>query len=112
MLTLHKPKCENIEVTTIRTSPDSHLHWKNHFQRNPFYFRIDADFEVDIEIDNSSRDNKTTNIYKQNPVLNGHHIESELEEVLQCSYYKSPLRYDNIDWYVDAVTKVGNKMAL
>ena len=75
------------------------------------YFRIYADFEADNEIDNSSIGNKTTNIYKENPVLNGHHIESELEEVLQCSYYKSPLGYDNIDWYVDAVTRLENKMA-
>ena len=31
MLKLHKPKCENIDVTTIRTSPESHLHWKKTF---------------------------------------------------------------------------------
>ena len=37
MLTIHKPKWENFELTTIRTSGDSHLHWKNHFHQNPFF---------------------------------------------------------------------------
>ena len=35
MLGIHKPKRENNDITTIRTSPDSHLHWKNHFHKNP-----------------------------------------------------------------------------
>ena len=35
MLILHKPNCENSDITTIRTSPDSHLHWKKHFHKNP-----------------------------------------------------------------------------
>ena len=61
MLSLHKPKCENIDITTIRTSPESHLHWKKHFHKNPFYFRI-YDFEADNEKDNSNIGNKTTNI--------------------------------------------------
>ena len=43
------------------------------------YFRIYADFEVDNDIDNSSLGNKTTNLYKQIPLLNGYHIESETE---------------------------------
>ena len=51
------------------------------FHKNPLYFRIFADFEADIEKDNSSVGNNTTNIYKQNPVLNGYRIESELEDV-------------------------------
>ena len=25
---LHKPKCEKNDITTIRTSLDSHIHWK------------------------------------------------------------------------------------
>ena len=101
MLKIHKPKCENNDITTIRTSSDSHLHWKKHFHKNPIYFRIYADFEADNEKDNSSMGNKTTNIYKQNPVLNDYKIVSELEDVLQSSYYKSPLGYDNVDWFVD-----------
>ena len=31
MVMKHKPKCENIDITTIRTSSESHLHWKNTF---------------------------------------------------------------------------------
>ena len=34
-------------------------------------FRIYANFEAHNEKDNSNLGNKTTNIYKQNPVLNG-----------------------------------------
>ena len=110
MLRTHILKCENNDKTTIRTSPGSHLHWKNHFHKNPLYFRIYADFESDEE-DNSSMGNKTTNIYKQNPVLNSYRIESELEDVLQSGYHKSPLVYDNVDWFVDEVIKLENKMA-
>ena len=47
MLIKHKRKCENNNTTTIRTSNESHLHWKNHFHKNPLYFRIYADFESD-----------------------------------------------------------------
>ena len=110
MLKIHKPKCENNDITTIRTSSDSHLHWKKHFHKNPLYFRIYADFEADNEKDNSSMGNKTTYIFKQNPVLNGYKIVSELEDVSQSGYYKSPLGYDNVDWFVDEVTKLENKM--
>ena len=50
MLMIQKPKCENNDITTIRTSPESHLHWKkNSFIRNPLIFRIYADFEADKE---------------------------------------------------------------
>ena len=80
MLQLHKPKCENIDRTTLRISPESHLIWKNHFHKNPLSFRIYADFEADIEIDNSSVGNKATNINKQKPIVIGYHIESELED--------------------------------
>ena len=54
---------------------------------------------------------KTTNIYKQNPVLNGYHIVSELEDILKSDYYKSPLGYNNVDWFVDEIIKLENKMA-
>ena len=81
MLKKHKQKCENDNITTIKTSNESHLHWKNHFHKNPLYFRIYADFEAVNEKDNSSIGNKTTNIYKQNPILNGYHIVSELEDI-------------------------------
>ena len=77
MLRIHKPKCENIDITTIKNSLESHLHWKDHFQKIHF-FSFYADFEADNEIDISSLGNKTANIYKQNPLRNGCHIESEL----------------------------------
>ena len=79
---------------------------KKHFHKNPIFFRVYADFEADKEKDISSRVNKTTDIYKQNPVINGYHIESELEDVLQISYYKSPLGYNKIDWFVAEVVKL------
>ena len=111
MLRIHKPKCENNGITTIRTSSESHLRWKNHFHKNRLYFRIYADFEADNEKDNSIVGNKTTNIYKQNPVLNSYRIVSELEDVFQSGYYKSPLGYDNVDWFVDEIIKLENRMA-
>ena len=54
---------------------------------------------------------KTTNFYKQNPVLNGYHIESQLEDGLQNSYYKFPLGYNNVDWFVNEDIKLENKKA-
>ena len=62
-------------------------------------------------MDDSSMGNKTTKIYKQNPVLNGYHIESELEDVLKSEYYKSALGYNNVDWFVDEFKKLEHKMA-
>ena len=109
MLIKHKQKCGNDNITTIKASNESHLHWKKHFHRNPLYFRICADFEADNERDNSIVANKTTNVYKQNPVLNGYHIVSELQDILKSDYYKSPLEYDNVDWFVDEVIKLEKK---
>ena len=74
-------------------------------------FRIYADFEADNEIANSNVVDKTTNIYKQNPVLNGFYIISELNDVLESDYYESPLDYDNVDWFVKEIIKLENKMA-
>ena len=111
MLMKQKEKCGDDNKTVIRTSNESHLYWKKHFHKNPLYFRIYADFEADNEKDNSFIGNKTTNIYKQNPILNGYHIVSELEDILKSDYYKSPLSYNNIDWFVDEVIKLENKMA-
>ena len=108
----HKEKCEDDNICTIRTSNESHLYWKKHFHRNPLYFRIIADFEADNEIDGSNIGNKTTNIYRQNPVLNTYYIISELEDVLESGYYESPLGYDNVDWFVEEVIKIENKMAV
>ena len=83
MLMKHKQKYGDDNITTIRTSNEPHLHWKKHFHKNPLYFRIYADFEADNEKDNSIVGDKTTNIYKQNPVLNEYHIVSELYDILK-----------------------------
>ena len=84
MLMIHKPKCENYDTTSIRISSDSHLHWKDDFHRNPLSFGINADFEADNEIgDGKAVCNETNNIYKQNPIFNGYHIKSELDDLLQ-----------------------------
>ena len=32
MLMIHEPKCEILDITTIRTSSESHLYCKHHFQ--------------------------------------------------------------------------------
>ena len=34
-----------------------------------------------------------------------------MEDVLKSGYYKSPLGYNNVDWFVDEVIKLENKMA-
>ena len=62
---------------------------------------IYADFEAHIEIFKSSIRDRTTNIYKQNPVLNGFHILSGIEDVLKSGYYKSPLGYNKMNWFVN-----------
>ena len=92
-------------------SKEFHIHWKKYFHNNALYFRINAAFEADNEIDNSSIGKKTTNIYKQNPILNGYRIESELNDILKSGYYESPLGYDNEDGFVIEVKKLENKMA-
>ena len=110
MLMKHKQKSGDDNITTIKTSSESHIYWKKHFHKNPLFFRIYADFEADNEFENSSIGNKTTNIYKQNPKLNGYRIVSELEDVLKSGYYKSHLGYNNVDWFVDEVLNLENKI--
>ena len=78
-----KHKCGDDNIRTIRTSNESHLYWKKHFHKNAIYFRNIADFEADNEKDKPKIGNKTTNIYKQNPVLKCYYIISELEDVLE-----------------------------
>ena len=109
MLMKHKQRCREDRITAIRTSVESQLLWKNHFHKNLLYFRIYADFEDDNEKDNSIIGIKTINIFKQNPVLNGYHEESELEDVLKSGYHKSPLGYNNVDWFLDEVIKLKKK---
>ena len=109
---IHQPKCANYDIYTIRTSSESHLHRKDHLHKNPIHYGIIGDFEADNGIDNSSIGNKTTNIYKQNPVHNGYLIISQLDDFLKSGFYESPLEYDNVDWYVNGVRKLENKVAL
>ena len=33
-----------------------------------------------------------------------------MEDVLESGYYESPLGYDNVDWFVNEVIKLENKM--
>ena len=40
MLIKHKQKCGDDNITTLKTSNESHLFWKKHFHKNPLYFRI------------------------------------------------------------------------
>ena len=66
MIKIHKQKCENNDTMIIRNSSESHVDWKKHFHKNPFYFRIYADFGVDNEIDNFNTGNKTTIFINKN----------------------------------------------
>ena len=111
MLTLQKPKCEICCITTIRTSSEWHLHWKEHFHKNSLYLSIFANFEADNKIGNSDMGNQTTNINKQNAVVKGYYIVSESNDVSKSGYYESLLGCDDVDWFVDAVHKLKNEMA-
>ena len=110
MLNLQKPTSEKNDITTITTSSESHPHWKEQFHKNPLCFWIYADFEDDNEKENSIVGNKTTNIYKQNPILNGYHVASEINDILESGFYESPLGNDNVDWFVNEVMKLKNNM--
>ena len=104
----HKRLCK--ENQKLKTSPESHIYWKKYFQKNKLYFRVYADFEADNKKEDTSIGDKTTNIYKQEPVCNGYQIVSELEDVLKSDYYKSPLGHENVNWFVDEMIKLENKM--
>ena len=101
MLMLQEQKCGDDNKTTIKTSNELHLDWKKHFHRNSINLVIYADFEAVNEKGISSIGKKTTNTYKQNPVINGYHILSDLEVDLKNGYYKSPLGCKNADWVVN-----------
>ena len=60
MLMIHKPKCGEDDICSVRSSIESQLHWRKPFHKNPLCFRMYADFEVDNEIDNFIIGNKTT----------------------------------------------------
>ena len=54
---------------------------KKHFHKNPLLLRMYADFEADNEKNDFGVGNTITNFHKQNPVLNGYEIVSELVNV-------------------------------
>ena len=108
----HRQKCGQQEITSNELSIELYIFWRNHFHKNPVYFKIIADFEAENEIeDGEVVGNKTLKIYKQNPLLNGYYKISELENVLKSGYYEYPSGYDNIDWYVNEVIKIENKIS-
>ena len=104
----HKNLCG--ENQKLKTSPNSHIYWKKYFQKNKLYFRLYADFEADNKKENTDIGDKTTKIYKQEPVCNGYYIKSELEDVLKSEYYKSLLGHENVNWFVHEIIKLENKM--
>ena len=83
---------------------------KNIFIKFHYILEYMQILNVIMKLDNSNMGNKTTNIYKQNPVCNGYYIVSELNDVLQSGYYHSPLDYNNVDWFVNEMIKLENKM--
>ena len=100
---------KNFDITTVKTSPEPQLPWKKLFHKNPLEFRTYVDFEADNEKDDFRIGNKTTNTYKRNPILNGYHVVSELEDILKSDYYKPHLVYDEVVWFVIEVIKLGKK---
>ena len=97
MLMIHKTKCEHQRKLSIRTSNESHFHWKKHFHKNPIHFTIIADFEADNEIDSSIKRMKTAIIHKNNPVYKGYYIVSDLEHALKSGIFSSFSDYDNVE---------------
>ena len=109
VLVKHTERCRQQDITAIRVSKDSHLMWKKHFHKIPLYFRIYGDFECNNKIEGSHIGNKTTNIFKQNPMCNGFYIVSELKNVLQSGHH-STFGGNNVEWFVNEVIKIENKM--
>ena len=109
VLEKHTERCRQQDITAIRVSKESHLMWKKNFHKIPQYFRIYGDFECNNKNEHSQIGNKTTNIFKQNPMCNGFYIVSELENVLQSGYH-STFCENNVEWFVDEVIKIENKM--
>ena len=79
----HKQQCDQEEVTSIKTSNESHLYFEKYFQNNPVIFMIYAYLVADNEKDISNRGDKATNINMQNPVCNCYYIVSELNDILK-----------------------------
>ena len=110
VLVKHTERCKQQDITAIRVSKDSHLMWKKHFHKIPLYFRIYGDFECNNKRENSNIGNKTTNIFRQNPMCNGFYIVSEMNDVLQSGWHLSAFGEGNVEWFVNGVIKIENKM--
>ena len=101
MIIKHKQQSFQKQLTSIKASPESHLNWKSPFHKNLLYFNIYADFEADnAKEDSKAGCNKTTKIFRHIRVCNSYENLSELEDVIIRGYHKSPLGYENIDWFV------------
>ena len=50
----HRQRCDQPEIISIRIPNESHIEWKNHFEKSPINFRIYAGFEANNENDNST----------------------------------------------------------
>ena len=109
VLMKHKDRCEQQDFTAIKLPLDKQLNWKKHYQKITLSFRIYADFECNNSPVESNVGLHTTNIYKQNPVCNGYYIVSDLHSVLQSGYV-SNFGPNNVDWFVDEIIKLENKM--
>ena len=108
----HKTNCSRQKITSMKISKGPYIYWKNHFNQNPLYSRFIAAFEADNEIgDIKVVGNKTTNIYKQNPVLNGYYFISEIENNLKSGCYDSTFGYNNVDRFVNEVLKKENRLS-
>ena len=97
------------QITSSKLHPNRIFIGKNHFHKNPSYFRVYADFAADNGKDNISIGFKITSFCKPNPVCNCYHIVTELEDVSN-SEYKSRLVNENVDWFVDEIFKLENKL--
>ena len=81
-----KQPCDQQDIASITTLNGSHKSWTKYFRENLLIFKCYADFEADIEIENASKSNKLTIIFKQNPINLGYFILSELNGVLRSCY--------------------------
>ena len=66
VLEKHKFKCKQQEITSIRTSNESHIYWKKYFHKIPLYFRVYGDFECNNELNNSNMGNKQLTFIMKN----------------------------------------------
>ena len=78
-----KQKCEQQEITSIKTSTASELYWTKYHNELKKLFRSFVNFEADNEIDTSNVGDETSKIYEQNTVCNVYCRASELNDVLQ-----------------------------